>query len=135
MRATGGVQAGIGNDEPLDRLAAKDVGFDDLVDIGSGDPAVPDGVGIDHDVRAVLALVEAPRLVRADFVLKTQGGKLLLEGQLQLGLAGRVAAAAGMAFRTLIAANEDVSLELRHISNLQHPGWMRRAAAGNDGAG
>ena len=42
-----------------DRLAADDVAFDDLVDVGFGDAAVPDRVGIDDDGRAVLALIEA----------------------------------------------------------------------------
>jgi len=54
-----GVEAGVCEAEAFDRPASEDVRLDNLVDIGFGDVTVPDGVRVDHNVRAVLALVEA----------------------------------------------------------------------------
>src|ERR1700758_3189426 len=49
--------------EPLDRLAAEDVGLGDLREVGFLDGGVPDVLGIDDDHRPVAALREAARLV------------------------------------------------------------------------
>jgi hypothetical protein len=95
------------------------VGFDDLIDIRSGDAAVPNGVGIDHHVRPVLALIETPGFVSADAVLIPENRQFLLKSQLELRLPCRIAATARMSLRPLIAAHKDVSFELRHKSNLQ----------------
>ena len=59
------VQAGIGQQQALDRFAAEDVGLNDLIDVSFRDVSVPDGFGIDHEIRAVLALIETARLVSA----------------------------------------------------------------------
>lgn len=59
MFAGGRVKAGIGQHQALDGFAADDVRFDDLIDIGFGDAPVPDRVGIDDQVRAMFALIEA----------------------------------------------------------------------------
>ena len=45
MFAGWGVQAGIRQAETLNWLAAEDVRFDNLLDIGFGDVSVPDCVG------------------------------------------------------------------------------------------
>jgi hypothetical protein len=74
-----GIQAGIRKQETLDRFAADDVRLDNLIDIGFSDMPVPDSFGIDHQVWAVLALIEASRLVRANFAFETTFGQLLLE--------------------------------------------------------
>ena len=50
-----------GHQQPRHRPAADDVLLDDFVDVALGDAAVPDIVGIDDDVRALLALIEAAR--------------------------------------------------------------------------
>lgn len=63
------VQARVSQAESLDRRAAEDMRVDNLADVGLGDVSVPDGVGLDHDIWAVLALIEAARLVRAYFPL------------------------------------------------------------------
>lgn len=73
------VETGIGDQQPRHRLPANDVGLDDLVNVGCGHPAIPNRLRIDDEVRTVLALVQASRLVRADLALETPLGQLLLE--------------------------------------------------------
>src|SRR3954453_12969964 len=60
------VNAGILHDEPFDRPAADYVRVDDLVHVIDGDMSVPDALGIDDQVRTVLALVEASGLIGAN---------------------------------------------------------------------
>ena len=114
MRAARRIQARIRNQQTLNRPPAEYVGFDDLVNIGGPDSAIPDRIGVDHDRRAMLALVQAARFVGAHTVLETEKGQLLLELELKLRLGGRVAAAARVSFGTLVAADKYVSLELWH---------------------
>src|SRR5215472_8711945 len=76
--------------------------------------AVPDGFGINDDVGTVLALVEASGLVRADTAFESALGQLLLEEFLQAGFGLGIAASAGMACGTLVAADEDVMFEFGH---------------------
>jgi hypothetical protein len=95
------------------------VRFNDFVNIRGGDPAVPDSVGIHDHGRAVLALIEAPGLIRSDAVLESKHSQLLLESELQLLLGCGIAAAARMALRSLVAADKDMSFKLRHKFNLQ----------------
>src|SRR6516162_9316956 len=73
MLAAGGIQALFGQAQPLDRSPAYDVRLNDLCDVRFADPAIPDGVGIDHHVRPVLTLVEASGLVRANAPLQAVG--------------------------------------------------------------
>src|SRR5579871_4220149 len=108
------VQTLVGEAQTLDRLAADDVRLDDFVDIGLGDMAVPDGVGIDHDVGPVLTLIEAAGLVGAHATFESTLGQLLLEEFLQPGFGERIAASARMACRALVPADEDMLFELRH---------------------
>ncbi len=70
MLATGGVEAMIRRDQPLDRLSANDVRFDDFVNIVRCDPSVPDRIWIDHNVGTMFALIEAPGLIRPHFPFK-----------------------------------------------------------------
>lgn len=114
MFAGCGVQAGICQAEALDRFAAEDVGFDNLVDVGLGDVPIPDRVRVDDDVGTVLALIEAAGLIGAYFALETALGELLFEEFLQLGFRQRIAASAGMARRALVSADENMFFELGH---------------------
>jgi len=114
MFAGCGVQAGVRQAEALDRLAAEDVGLDNLVDVGLGDVAVPDCVRVDDDVRAVLALIEAARMIGADFAFEAALGEFLLEEFLQIGFRGGIAASTRMARRALVAADENMFFELGH---------------------
>jgi hypothetical protein len=112
--ARGGVQAFIGQSKALDWSAADDVGLDDLVDIGLGDVSIPHGLGIDDEVRAVLALIETAGLVGSHFAFEAAFCQLLLEKFLQFRLAGWITASPRISGRALVAADEDVFLELGH---------------------
>lgn len=116
MRAAGTIQALVGQQQALNGLSVHDVGLDDFVDIVRGNAAVPNLIGINDDGRTVLALVEASGHVGAHAFLEAAEGKFLLEEELELSLAGGIAAAAGMASLALIAADEEMLFELGHES-------------------
>ena len=112
MRATLSIQTGIGQAQARHRAAIHQVLADDLGDVFDVHEAVPDGLGIDDDGGAMLALVEAAGLVGADLVL--QAGLLdgVLEGGFELLAAPRAAAWTRGALVALVGADEDVVLEL-----------------------
>ena len=70
MRTVLGIEAGVGKAQALYGTVVEEMFGDDLVDVTRVDVAVPDGLGIDHDDGAVLALVEAAGFVGADMVLE-----------------------------------------------------------------
>ena len=109
-----GVDARVGDAEPGHRRAADQMLVDDLGHVGERDAAVPDGLGIDHHRRAVLALIEAPGAIGAYAPLQAALGDRLLEGLVERLGAGRIAAAARMAVLAAVAADEDVPLERGH---------------------
>ncbi len=71
MLAGRGVQARVGETQPLDGLSSDDVFGDDFIDVGCGHAAVPDSFRINDDIGTVLALVKASSLVRADATLES----------------------------------------------------------------
>ena len=126
MFAGCGVQAGIRQAKALDGLAAEDVRLDNLLDIGFGDVTVPDGVGVDHDGGAVLALIEAAGLIgphtnSCPGPLEPALGEFLFEEFLQSGFGGGVAASPRMAWRALVSADEDVFVEFWHQAIVAAP--------------
>ena len=78
---------------------------------------VPDRFRIDHDIRPVLALVEASGLIGAHSSFESAFGEFLLEQLLQPGFGGGIATSSGMACRALVSADKDVFFELWHESN------------------
>jgi hypothetical protein len=64
----------------------------------------------------VFALIEAPRHVGSHALLESSQRELLLEKKLQLSLASWIAATARMSRLALVAADEQVFLELGHIA-------------------
>lgn len=113
------VDATIGEYQSLDGVAAYDVGFDDLVNVGQRYMPVPYSVGIHHQIGPMLALIETSRLVGANTVLESTLCEFLFERPLQLAFSSRIAAPAGSFRRALVATDKDVLLELGHFSNLQ----------------
>jgi hypothetical protein len=79
MFTSGRIQAFVREQQARDRFPTNDVGFDNLVYVSLGDVPVPDGVGIDHEIRAVLTLVETARLIGAHFPPQAAFGQLLFE--------------------------------------------------------
>lgn len=65
MRASWSVNASFGQHQAFDGFSANDVRFDDFFHVGGGHVPVPDRVRINDDIRPVLALIEAARLIRA----------------------------------------------------------------------
>jgi hypothetical protein len=114
MLAAGRIQTLFRQTQALDRPSAYDVRLNDLFDVRFGNAAVPDGIGIDHHIRAVLALVEASGLIRADASVQAMGRQLLLEEFLQASFRQRIAATPRMTWRSLVSANEDMFFEFRH---------------------
>jgi hypothetical protein len=114
VRAGFGVQAGVGDAEALDGAAGDEVLCDDFISIFRFDAAIPDGIGVDHDSRAVLALVKAAGLVDADAAREAGfAGELReagVERALTVGGAGRTGRVSGADVMTY----EDVAFEWWH---------------------
>jgi hypothetical protein len=113
------IQAFVGNQQTLDRLPVQDVRFDDLLNVRRRYSPVPNTFRINDHRWSVLALVETSRHVGAHTFLEATQGELLFEEILQLSLTLGIAATAGMSRFPLIAADEEMLLELRHLLNLQ----------------
>ncbi len=108
------VEAGICQLESFYWFATDDVRIDDFVHVVFGHMSIPDGVRVDDNIRAVLALVEAAGLVGADFAFQAAFSQLLFEELLQAGLGGGIAAPAWVPRRALITTDKDVLIELWH---------------------
>jgi hypothetical protein len=108
------IEAGSRKTEPLHRAAMQEVFVDDLIYIFELDEAVPDRLGIDDDNRAMLALVEAARLVGANKVLQSCVLNSVLERKFELFTSLGQAAWTGRVLVTLVGANEEMMLKFRH---------------------
>ena len=114
MRALLRIEAGFGETETIDGATVEDVLGDDLVYIFEGDEAVPDGLRVDDDRRAVLALVEAAGFVGTDGVLEAGVFEGFLEGVFELFAAAGTATGTGGGAVALVGADEDVVVKLCH---------------------
>jgi len=74
-----GVKAGVWQDQSLNRLAPYDVRLDNFIHIGEGDPAIPDGIRINDQIRTVLALVQAACLIGSDSSFQSARRQLFFE--------------------------------------------------------
>jgi hypothetical protein len=108
------IQAFVREHQARDGFPANDVGFDNFVDVSLGDVSVPDGVGIDHEIRSVLTLVETARLIGSHLTFEAAFGQLLFEKFLQFRLAVRIAASPRVTRRALVTAYKNVLFELGH---------------------
>jgi hypothetical protein len=111
VRACFGVDAFIGQAQPLDRPAAYQVLLHNLRGIGWLNVAIPDGFGINHHCRPVFALIQTKRLIDADCGCETGGlGQLLQLGEeFTLSIAG-----AGWAWGiggALVMADKDMAFK------------------------
>ena len=81
MRAAFGVNACVGQPQPLHWLSFHQMLFHNVRGIGWLHMAIPDGFRVNHDHRAVFALVQAERLVDPDSGTESSGlGQLLQLG-------------------------------------------------------
>ena len=111
MRARLGVEALVGEAQALDGAAGDEVLVDDFGGVFQADVAIPDGLGVDHDGGAVLALIEAAGLVDADARGEAGGLGKLLDGRVELGLAVGVARGARGILGAGIGADKDVAFK------------------------
>jgi len=79
MRTSLAIDTGIRQPQPLYRGSPYDVLLNDLLNVAWMNLAIPDGFGIDHHHRAVLALVQAGGLIGADLVLESSLFQGILE--------------------------------------------------------
>ncbi len=115
MRAAVGIDAGVGEAEAFDGAAVEEMLLDDLFGITGFGKTVPDGVGIDDEDGAVLALVEAARLVDADTVFQARGFDGIFESAAEFFPVSEGAAGAG-GFVALVEADKEVMFEDWHKS-------------------
>lgn len=110
------VDARIRQSQWLDGPTADDVRIDDLVNVGLADPTVPDRIGIHDHCRAVLALIETARAIGTHSLAQPSSGERLLERLLQRVFRSGIATPTRVAGFSLIAADEDVFFERRHLN-------------------
>jgi len=108
------VEAGVGDAEPLNGVAGDEVFRDDIFGVFRLNAAVPDGIGVDDDCGAVLALVEAARFVDADAAGETGFARELRKSRVERALAIVGARRTRRIRRTDVMADEDVAFEWRH---------------------
>ena len=111
MGAGFGIDALVGETEPLDRTTVDKVLLDDLRGILRLHVAIPDRFGVHDDGGAVLALIEAAGFVNANRAAQAGGFRQLLELGVQFTFAVAGARGPGSAFRAGVVADEDVVLE------------------------
>ena len=105
------VEAGVGDAQALYGAAGDEMLGNDGVSVFRFDVAVPDGIGVDDNVGAMLALVEAAGFVDAD--LAAQAGLLgeLLQTGVQLALAIGCAGAARSVSMADVVADKDMAFK------------------------
>jgi hypothetical protein len=114
MRAMLSIEAGIRESQAFHRTAMDEVLAHDFIHVFDSHKPIPDGLGIDHDGRPMLALIKTTSLVGADQMLESS----LLYGVLECGF--DLFAALGKAARAprgliaLVGADEQMVLELWH---------------------
>jgi hypothetical protein len=113
MRTPLRIQTRIGNNQSLHEPAADDVRVHNFIDIGCSDAAVPHRIRVDHDRRAVLALVQAPGFVGANRAFNAALRQFDFEGPLKFALTFGIATAARIACGPLVGANEDMTLKFQ----------------------
>ncbi len=111
MWAALGVQARVGDPQPLDRPPANQMLVDNFRCVFRSHMAIPHRIGIDHDGRTVLALIEAARLVDAHSCGESRGLRELLQLRVQFAFSVAGARWTRRVFWTHVMANKDMMLE------------------------
>lgn len=125
VRATGIVEAFVGNAKIVEDAAVDDGFLDDPRSIGCRHMAVEDSLRVDCDDGPMLALFKTARLVRADERIEPSALDLGSEGGSKLIAAVGIAAAPGIAGGALVSANEKMMGKCGHresrFPNLKKP--------------
>jgi hypothetical protein len=110
----------------------RDVLADNLRHIFPLHKSVPDRLWIDHNRRPMLALIQTAAFVRAHRRLQFGSADRIFEELLQLVLPVRRAAAACAPRLPLVRADEQMSLETRHIHLCCQTNWKMRVRFSSD---
>jgi hypothetical protein len=129
MGAGLGVDAFVGEAEALDGTAGDEVLVDDFGGVFQADVAVPDGLRIDDNGMAMLALIEAAGLVDADAGAEAGSLNELLDGSVEFALAVGVARGARGVGGAGVGADKDVAFK-RGQMMLLRSGDRSRVTAG-----
>jgi hypothetical protein len=132
MRAMLGVKAGSGEAQPLHGATMEEMLGDNFLNILQMNEAIPNGLGIDHHRRAMLALIEAAGFVGPNQMLEASVLDGILEGGFQLLAAERQAAWTGRRFVALIGTDKDMMFKFRHGG--VSCSWSRFATADRAGS-
>ena len=113
MRAAGGIQASLGQAQPLYRAAIYQMLGDDLLDILRLYEAVVDRFRIDHQRWPVFALIQAAGLVHSHSVAQTGGSDAIFHAGVNLALAVGSAGRPRRLRCPEIGADKDVAIKSR----------------------
>lgn len=105
----------IRHQQPSHEFTFKDMAFHDLGNICLSAHPIPDSFRVDHDTGTQLTMIKAPRLVRAYQTLEVEAFSFALEMRVEPGRSQIRAASTRVIFRAFVDANENMSLEGRHI--------------------
>jgi hypothetical protein len=92
------------------------VRVENLIDIRRRNVSVPYCLGINYDIRPVLALIEASGLVGSHPSLQSTDRDSSLEELVEFTRSTGIAASPRMSRLSLISANENMMIEFRHRS-------------------
>lgn len=118
MRAVFAVEALVGQAQALDGTTANQMLLDNRGGIGWLHVAVPDGFGIDHHHRTMLALVQTAGFVDTHSPLQSGGFGQLLQLGVQVAGAIRGTGAAGGVGGTGVGADKNVMFKSGQWSDL-----------------
>jgi hypothetical protein len=108
------IDAGIGQPQSIDRPAMHKMLLDDLLGVIRMSKPIPDRFWIDHQHRAVLALIQAASFIHANPMLQASRFHSVLERAAQFLRVLVAAAGAVSGFVTLIQTDKQVMLEDWH---------------------
>jgi hypothetical protein len=114
MRTNLRIQAGICNNQPLNRPAIADMRIKNLIHIGRRNASVPNRVRVNNHSRAMFTLIKTSGLIGPHPRLKPARRQPRLEQTMQRRLVPGIAAPSRVIRRTLVSADKDVFLEFGH---------------------
>jgi hypothetical protein len=120
-----GVDAGVGQAEAVDGTAVEEMLVDDLFGVLGFGETVPDGLGIDDEDGAVLALVEASGLVDTNAMLQAGSFDGVFEGSAKFLAVFVAAAGPGGGFVAFVEADKEVVFEDWHWKDWMQDGGLR----------
>lgn len=104
--------------QTLDRFAAKNVAFNDLVNVFDGHPLIPNSFGVNNYGRPAFTSIETSGLIGAHYPFQAAAMQLFFEFIRKGFRAFRRAASFRIIRRALVGADENVIVETFHESRV-----------------